>query len=256
MDDILKIVIVEDEPVSTAYLKKLIKDTGIQHHIVNELDSVSDSMLYFGSKPDYDLVFMDINLGDGICFEILNAKVIDKPIIFCTSFDNYAIHAFKYNSIDYLLKPANIEDVQKALEKFKAMNRNNESMYLDRMDQMLESFRKPHYKQRFLVKKEGHLELIETKDVVGFYSEIGQTFLVNENGESFLVDYTMEHLEELVDPTTFFRINRKAMININYIKTVEDYINNRLLVQMKIDIKLELIVSRNRVKDFKFWLKS
>jgi len=128
MNESLKIVIVEDEPISSAYLKKMLKETDIKHRIVGELDSISESMLFFGKNTDYDLVFMDIHLGDGTCFELLNAQMIDKPIIFCTTFDNYAIQAFKYNSIDYLLKPANQDDINMAMEKFMAMKSNDETV--------------------------------------------------------------------------------------------------------------------------------
>ena len=188
MNEPFKIVIVEDEPISTAYLKKMLKETGIEHQIVGELDSVSESMLFFGKNPYYDLVFMDIHLGDGTCFELLDAKVIEKPIIFCTTFDNYAIQAFKYNSIDYLLKPASQDDIDTAMDKFMNMKNNGEATYFERMDKMLSSLKEPRHKKRFLIKKDNHLELIEAKNIVYFYSEAGHTFLVNNKGEEFLVE--------------------------------------------------------------------
>ena len=255
MNTILKIVLVEDEPISIAYLKKMLVQTNINHEIIAELDSITDAMLFFGKQPDYDLVFMDIHLGDGTCFELLNAKVIEKPIIFCTTFDNYAIEAFKYNSIAYLLKPVDLEEVKGAVEKFMLMQSKEESSYLQRMDTMLSNLKEPKHKKRFLVKKNNRLEIIETQQIEYFFSEAGQTYVVDSKNEKNLIDFTLEKLEELLDPEMFFRINRKATLNIDYINAVEDYVNNRLKVEMKLENSFDFIVSRNRVKDFKSWLQ-
>ncbi len=255
MVDSLKIVIVEDEPISTAYLKKLIKDTAKPHSIVAEIDSVNDALPFFSTVEDFDLVFMDIHLGDGTCFEILNAVQIKKPIVFCTTFDTYAIDAFNYNSLDYILKPPKLEDIQDALNKYwslKAIERQN---YVQRTGQMVNSFTPPSYKKRFLVRNDNRITLIETKNIFCFYSDNSSTYLVENCGAKHLVEYTLDKLEGLLHPEYFFRINRKVTISIDVIQSVKDYPNHRLFIELENDLDLDLVVSRNRVKDFKNWLK-
>ncbi|WP_350287258.1 LytTR family DNA-binding domain-containing protein [uncultured Croceitalea sp.] len=255
VDKTLNIVIIEDEPISRAYLKKLIKDTRLEHSIVQELDSVSDAITYFSKNNMYDLIFTDIQLGDGTCFDLLNTVEIEKPIIFCTTFDTYAIKAFKYNSIDYILKPAKPEDIKTSLNKYWSFQQSDEKEYLMRMDQMLGSFVTPNYKKRFLVRRNHKLKLIGVNDIICFYSDEGQTYLVEKSGSNHTIDFTLEKLEDLIDPDQFFRINRKMMISIDEIHTVEDYFNNRLKIKLESKVPLDLVVSRNRVKHFKNWLK-
>ncbi|KPM31496.1 LytTR family two component transcriptional regulator [Croceitalea dokdonensis DOKDO 023] len=256
MEQKLKIVIVEDEPVSNIYLKNLIQETRIQHEIVKELDCVVDALAYFVANPKVDLIFMDIHLGDGTCFDILNTIAIDTPIIFCTTFDTYAIQAFKYNSIDYILKPAKIDNIRAALNKFLSINQSEQQNYLGRIDQMMDSFTPPQFKKRFLIKENNKLKIVDINNVNFFYSKDGQTFIVEKTGCEHPVDYTLERLEDLLDPEDFFRINRKTTININQIFSVEDYFNSRLKIKLQNNKKdLDLVVSRNRVKYFKNWLK-
>ena len=255
MSRTLRLVIVEDEPISSAYLKKQIKSTGIDFQIVKELDSVSEALLFFSNSPMVDLVFMDIHLGDGTCFDLLNEIDIKLPIIFCTTYDNYAIRAFKYNSIDYLLKPTNQQEVKLALEKFMQLQQNDEDSYLKRIDSMMKSIKEPHYKKRFLIRVDGHQEIINTSKVQCFYSDEGQSYLVDIEGDKHQIDFTLERLEELIDPEVFFRINRKVMVSIDAIRAVEDYFNSRLKLTLSKELGFELLVSRNRVKEFKGWLK-
>lgn len=251
----LKIAIIEDEPISSAYLKNLISQTGIEHEIIQELDSVSEALAFFDKKPDLDLIFMDIHLGDGTCFDILNTVGIEKPIIFCTTFDTYAVQAFKYNSIDYILKPAKLQDIEAALKKYWSFKKSDEDEYAMRMDKMMSSFVAPNYKKRFLIRKNHKLMLTDVSNIICFYSDEGNSYLVERSGGSHVVDYTLEKLEELLDPNSFFRINRKMMVSIEEIHSVEDYFNNRLKIKLQNRVPLDLVVSRNRVKHFKNWLK-
>jgi len=256
MSQSLKIAIIEDEPISRAYLKNLMDKTGIEHQIVQELDSVSDGLIFFAKNPELDLIFMDIRLGDGSCFDILKTIRIDTPIIFCTTFDTYAIEAFKYNSVDYILKPAKLGDIQAALNKFLAINRLGHTNYLLRTNQMIKSIKYPEFKTRFLIRKNNKLKLVDINTVNFFYSENGQTYLVEKSGNEHVVDYTLERLEALLNPAEFFRINRKMTVNINQIHSVEDYFNSRLKIRLQNGKKdLNYVVSRNRVKYFKNWLK-
>ncbi|UOY05275.1 LytTR family DNA-binding domain-containing protein [Muricauda sp. SCSIO 64092] len=255
MGKLLKIVIVEDEPISSAYLKKLINDSGIEHEIVAELDSISDCLIFFSEQPIYDIIFMDIHLGDGTCFELLNSLTIEKPIIFLTTFDSYAIEAFRYNSIDYILKPAKLQDINDALNKYWSFKKVDEDEYLARMDQMVSSISTPKYKKRFLVRVRNKLRLVTLNQITCFYSDEGQTHLVDKSGNNHIIDYTLERLEELLDPEQFFRINRKITVSIDEIHSVEDYFNNRLKIRLNSRFKMDMVVSRNRVRNFKSWLK-
>ena len=255
MGKTLKIVIVEDEPISSAYLKKLIRDTGIDHEIVAELDSIAECLIFFAEGGDYDIAFMDIHLGDGTCFELLNSLTIEKPIIFCTTFDSYAVEAFKYNSIDYILKPAKLEDINAALKKYWSFKKVDEDDYLARIGSMMQDLSPPNYKKRFLIRENNKLKLVDISHVACFYSDEGQTHLVDRSGKDYLIEFTLERLENLLNPEQFFRINRKVTISIDEIHSVEDYFNNRLKIRLNSRFNMDMVVSRNRVRDFKSWLK-
>ena len=255
MGKALKIAIVEDEPISSAYLKKLIKDTGIKHEIVAELDSIEECLIFFGDSPEFDLIFMDIHLGDGTCFELLNSMTIEKPIVFLTTFDSYAVEAFRYNSIDYILKPAKLQDINNALKKYWSFKKVDEDEYLSRISAMMANFEAPSYKKRFLIRENNKLKLVDIADISCFYSDEGQTHLVDKSGKDYVIDYTLERLEELLSPELFYRINRKVTLSIDEIHSVEDYFNNRLKIRMNSRTTMDMVVSRNRVKDFKSWLK-
>ena len=251
----IKLVLIEDEPAYSLLLKKILEDINMDHTIVKEASTNKDALAFFQGTTDYDLVFMDIQLEDGYCFEMLNNITIEKPIIFCTSYDTHAIEAFKYNSIDYLLKPVKKEAVAAALKKYKKFQVNQDNSYLERIDKMISEIAPTEYKKRFLVRQASKLKLVNIDDIVCFYSDEGDTKLIEKNGTEYCIEYTMERLESLVDPKHFSRINRKVSINVNYLHSAEDYFNNRLKVKMQKEIPFDLVVSRNRVKDFKAWLK-
>lgn len=255
MNETIKIVIVEDEPISSTYLKNLITQTSFKTEVVKEIDSVSEAISYFKENSSVDLIFMDIHLGDGTCFDILNTIGIEKPIIFCTTFDTYALQTFKYNSIDYIVKPAEQQGVENALKKHQLLLNNKDNSHLARMDKMMETIAATEYKKRFLVRSKNRLKLISVNDVVCFYSDKGDTRLIENNGCEYIIDYTMERLEKLVNPENYFRINRKMAINIDYIHSVEDYFNNRLKIKLQKKVPFDFVVSRNRVREFKTWLK-
>ena len=255
MSRTLKIVIVEDEPIAEASLKKLISDTGIDYEIVSTLNSVSDCLLFFGKQIKYDLIFMDIHLKDDTCFELLNSITIEKPIVFLTTFDSYAIKVFEYNSIDYIVKPAKLQDIQDALKKYWFIKKVDKAEYLSRIDEIAKNLNLRDYKKRFLIRIRNMLKVIDVEQISCFYSEEGQTYLVDYLEKNYMVEFTMERLEYLLNPKQFFRINRKVIISINEIKSIEDYFNNRLKIQLKRGrLSTDLIVSRPRIKDFKNWL--
>lgn len=246
---------IEDEPISSSYLKKQIRDLGVKHRIVAEITSVNKAIEFFSSDKDYDLVLMDIHLEDGDCFQILNNVSVEKPIIFCTTFDTYAVKAFKYNSIDYIIKPVKKDALENALKKYLALKKLQDNSHLERVDKMMDYIAPTVYKKRFLVRSGNKLKLVLINQGVCFYSNEGDTVLIDNNGIEHIIDFTLERLEKILDPQCFFRINRKVTLSMDYIHSVEDYFNNRLIVKMQKKIPLDLVVSRNRVKDFKLWLK-
>ena len=256
MNEDIRIVLVEDEPITGAYLQNLLQKSSFPCSVVKTLDSVHAAEEFFQSDTLYDLVFMDIHLGDGTCFDLLNGVRVDQPIVFCTTFDSYAIEAFRYNSLDYILKPAQLQDIENSLKKYKELQSNQRTEYLERMDQMMESLVNPSYKKRFLIRFKNKLTLMNIEQIMCFYSEEGNTFLLDTMGQSYPIDYTLDRLESLIDPRCFFRINRKTIICMDFIHSVEDYFNNRLKIRLSKKNELELVVSRNRVKPFKDWLKN
>lgn len=254
----LKIVIIEDEPISEISLKKLIQNTGIDYEIISTLHSVANCLSFFDKPIEYDLIFMDIHLDDGTCFELLNQIVIEKPVIFLTTSDSYAIDVFKYNSIDYIIKPAKLEDIQNALKKYWFIKGVDNTEHISRIANMAQNVNSSsNYKKRFLIRIRNRLKIIGIDQIAFFYSEEGQTYLVDHSDKHYLIEFTIERLEYLLNPEHFYRINRKVIISITEIKTIEDYFNHRLKIKLSksVNSSINLIVSRNRVKDFKNWLK-
>lgn len=247
-----KVIIIEDEPPASARLKKMLQSCSIPLEVVKVLDSVEDSIAYFEKFTNYDLLFMDVQLGDGLSFDIFKSVMIHKPIIFTTAYDDYTLQAFKVNSIDYLLKPIDQEDLDSAVIKFSGQQSNGPST-ID-ISKLTETLNKPEYKHRFLVKKGKQLVVIPTSEVAYFYSEDGYTLLGQCNGGKHIVDLTIDQLVEVLDPSIFHRINRKMLISLNCISAIHEYFNSRLKLELYPKPLFDVIVSRDRVKIFKGWL--
>jgi DNA-binding LytR/AlgR family response regulator len=204
-----------------------------------------------------DLIFMDIQLADGLSFDIFKSVNVPAPVIFTTAYDHYAIKAFKVNSIDYLLKPISDEDLKGALEKYELVKGNGKGNN-DDLRAIVESVRseQAHFRKRFLVKTAGRLAFVPASEVAYFFSEEGVTFIVNAQNERYLLENTLEELESQLDPTEFFRINRKMILSTGCIARIEPYTNNRLLLNVSPDFSEEVVVSRHRTSEFKSWLDS
>lgn len=252
-----KVIIIEDEKPASDRLIKLIAeiDPGLQ--IVECLDSIEDSVSYLKANPSPDLLFMDIQLADGLSFKILEQVQIEAPVIFTTAFDQYALRAFQVNSIDYLLKPVNPEELKRAIEKFKKWGGKAYASLHDykALADLIKGGEKK-YKERFLIRKGSKLQHIPSSSIAYFFSDASTTFLVDENNERYLIDYNLESLEELLDPNQFFRVNRKLICGIKAVLFVEQYFNGRLLLGLNPGFDEEVFISRQRVKDFREWLDS
>ncbi|WP_457615494.1 LytR/AlgR family response regulator transcription factor [Lutibacter sp.] len=248
----MKVVIIEDEKPAARRLGRLLNNMGIQPLVM--LHSVEGAIKWFYENEHPDLLFLDIQLSDGLSFEIFEEVEVKSAIIFTTAYDEYALKAFKLNSIDYLLKPIDTDELAQAIRKFK----NIKDTYTNSFDiaqiKNLLKTNQSEYKNRFTVKIGVHLKMIPTESIECFYSENKSTYLFTSDNRSYLIDDTLEQLEHKLNPQSFFRVSRKYFLNINAIKDIISYSNSRLKVQLNTYADSEIIVSRERVKDFKKWL--
>ena len=249
----MKVVIVEDEKLSAEHLALLLQRLDSSIEVVRYLDTVKGTIKAFQEGLEADLLFLDIHLADGNSFEIFNKIQIDTPIIFTTAYDQYAIQAFKQNSIDYLLKPIALKDVQFALEKYKKQQQFANKQLVENITMAYQKLNK-EYKNRFLVKIGQTIDSIKTDDIHHFETEESLSFLVTTKGSRYPIDYTLDQLETLLQPKDFFRINRKIILHIQSIEKVNTYFNSRLSIATKFLVGDTRVVSRDRVNDFKMWL--
>ena len=250
----MKVLIVEDESMAAKRLTNLLLKLEPDIEILDQLDSVKTAVKWL-SNNQADLLFFDIQLADGLSFEILNQVNIQTPIIFTTAFDEYAIKAFKVNSIDYLLKPIDPVELKHALEKFHQNFKQPETQQpnMAMLEQAMKMLTK-QYKERFVVKIGEHIHTIPVSDTAYFFSQDKATFLVTEEKKRYIIDYTLEEVEGLIDPQDFFRINRKYLVSMRAVKDIVSYTNSRLRIILHQSDEMDAIVSRERVQDFKKWL--
>jgi DNA-binding LytR/AlgR family response regulator len=250
----MNILIIEDEPHAAERLISLIKQQ-MPVNVLAELDTITRSVAWLQKNPAPDLIFMDIQLADGISFQIFEQVKVKTPVIFTTAYNEYALKAFKVNSIDYLLKPIDAEELQVALTKWKSL-----TAPITAPDKMMESIAyamqmlTKKYKERFVLKVGEHLRTVEVEDVLFFYSQEKTTFAHTKDSRKSILDFTLDQLEELLDPRSFFRINRKYIIAISALQDMIHHTNSRLKVKLKGSDDSDIIVARERVQDFKDWL--
>ena len=252
----MKILIIEDESRASERLQNLLLDMPFDIEVLAILDSVRSAKAWFEKNPLPEGIISDIQLGDGRAFEIY--KDLDKlpPVIFTTAYDQYAIKAFKNNGIDYLLKPIDEEELEPALKKMQQMLQRDQAMVYEKMDHLFSTLKKDH-KSRFMIKAGGRLRSIPIEEVEAFYSYSGDTYIFTADAHSYAVDYTIDQLEELIDPNNFFRINRAVIAAYNAIDTIHMWSGSRLKIELNKEIDVledDIVVSRERVKEFKAWL--
>jgi len=250
----MKIIIIEDEKPSARRLQRMLDKMGVEVNTV--LHAVNESIAWLLENPHPDLIFLDIQLNDGLSFEIFEEVKLDSAIIFTTAYDEYALRAFKLNSVDYLLKPIDQEELEQAFEKFKQKYEKHKAanLPLTELKNILSKQQEKIYKKRFVTKVGQHLKMFPVEDISCFYSENKGTYLQTFAGRNYLIDQTIEGLEEELDPDYFYRISRKYVIRINAIEDMVSYTNSRVQLKLKNFKEHEVIVSRERVKDFKEWL--
>jgi two-component system LytT family response regulator len=251
----MNVLIIEDEPQAAKRMETLMKELEPSVNIVGKIDSVKKAVQWISDNPPPDLILMDIQLADGISFSIFEKCHVQSPVIFTTAYDEYALKAFKVNSIDYILKPVDKDELSAALRKFKNMKRTapDTKLLLDNIGQAVQMLTK-RYKSRFMIKVGEHLKTIETTSLLYFYSQDKATFCYTVDNRSLILDYTLEQLEEMTDPAIFFRVNRKYLVSATAITDIISYTNSRLKLKLKGSQDDDIIVARERVQDFKEWL--
>jgi len=252
----VKVVVIEDEHLAAERLTEVIKNCDATFEVVAHCDSVKQTVKWFCENPKPSLVFMDIQLGDGLCFEIFEQVEVACPIIFTTAYNEYAIQAFKVNSLAYLLKPIKLSDLSAAIEKYKASpyftgesNADLQFLYQKTMQMITHQ-----YKKRFLIKVGVHIKSIPVDDILFFYSYEKGTFVCTSDGKNYLVDYTLEQLKDLLDPLLFFRINRKYYISVSAIADMLTHSTYRLKLKLYHCSDDDIYVSRDKMQEFKEWL--
>jgi DNA-binding LytR/AlgR family response regulator len=252
----MKVLIVEDEQLAAERLEQMILTYDPSITRVGPLDTVEETAQYLREHSDIDVLFLDIQLADGKSFELFEKISYHKPVIFTTAYDQYSLKAFKYNSIDYLLKPVRYDDLKFALDKFKHLNPGEQSIGLTKeVIRELLNGSTSTYKKRFLVKQGGKIRYVPVEDIAYLFADGKMAYLVSkENHRQYIVDHTLEELEDvLLDPSDFFRISRKHIVRIDAIKEVQTQ-SQRLEVRLSQPIDPPLTVSREKITEFKRWL--
>lgn len=251
-----KVLIIEDEKPAAEWLSQLILKFNSSITILAVIDSVRGAKEWFEQHTAPDLAFMDIQLADGLSFEIFEQVKVPCPVIFTTAYEEYAIKAFKVNSVDYLLKPIAWSELQAAFQKFAGLSVQvtpTPSVSLEILNKVRDMIRKP-YKTRFVIKVGDHLKSIPVEEILFFYSMEKATYLCTSDFRTYTLDYSLDHISEMVDEHRFFRINRKYILSNLCIADIVVYSNSRLKIKLKKPGEESILVSRDKVQDFKQWL--
>lgn len=254
----MRILIIEDEIPAQRMIIDLVKEVKPDAEIVGAINSVQESVQWLKSNPHPEIILMDIQLSDGVSFEVLKQVPVTSMIIFTTAFDEYAIQAFKVNSLDYLLKPVDAGDLKKAFEKYNMYSRNflkhknNDTNF----DEILLAIKdaSPNYRKHFLIKTQESFFRLAANDVAFFYSMEKITFAVTLLSRKYLLDLSLESLREQLNPEQFFKINRQIIVNCNAIVKVHTYFQGKLVVETKPKHSEKIIVGKDKAAEFKRWL--
>lgn len=246
----MNIIIIEDEKPAARLLQRRIEKLG--YSVQTMLHSVEDSIHWLINHPQPDLIFLDIQLSDGLSFQIFEEVEVTSSIIFTTAYDEYALKAFKLNSIDYLLKPVDEEELEAAISKFEKQSKIN--LQFSQIKHLFD-YNKT-YKERFTTKIGTSIKMFSVEEVEIFYSENKATYAFTKEGKNYLLDYTLDKIEEIINPKQFFRVNRGQMIKIDAIKDISVYSNSRLKIILNKYSEQECVVSREKVNDFRNWLEN
>jgi DNA-binding LytR/AlgR family response regulator len=260
----MQVLIIEDEPLAVKKLSRLLAEVAFDAKVVGSAGSIRTAVEWLESNPAPDLIFLDIELSDGQSFEIFKRTRVKSPIIFVTSYDEFALKAFKVNSVDYLLKPVQREDLEAAITKFRELkyqyqqeahpiSSNIENLLLTLAGSMTNSVSK-EYRSRFLVKHLQKYVTVEVGEIAYFWSEGRVNFFKTKAGQKYIVDYTLDELGEMLDPHDWFRVNRQFIVSVPAVNEIHPFFNNRLRLHLKPQEPEEVTVSRERAAAFKQWM--
>ncbi|HEX3007255.1 MAG TPA: LytTR family DNA-binding domain-containing protein [Bacteroidales bacterium] len=252
----MKVLIIEDEYRTALDLKTTLQALEGSIIISATLDSIEGTVEYFRKNDMPDLIFMDVQLADGLSFEIFKTVKITCPVIFCTAFDEYAIEAFKSNGVDYILKPFDDKSIAHSLEKVKRLEShfNTHNTLLTDLSTLLA---KPKaYKKGFLIPFKEKMIPVSVDDIACFYYKDELSFLVTAENQKYMIDQTMDSIEEKVDPANFYRANRQFIINYDAIREVEHYFARKLVVRLTVNLNEQIVVSKAKASDFLRWMEN
>lgn len=249
----MKIFIVEDEAPAAQRLSKLVLELYPETEIAGRADSIESAVRFLSRKPALDLVFLDIQLADGLSFDIFEQVQLTTPVIFTTAFDQYTLKAFKVNSVDYLLKPIDEVELKAAIEKHRRLSQTAGLHLSHNLASLLSDMRKPSFRERLMIKKGSQYIALKTSSIAYCYADDKLCFAVDNSGAKHLVDDTLSQLEEQLKPSEFYRINRHLIVQIDAIKKVHTWLGSRLKLELLPEAKIDTVVSREKVAAFKDW---
>lgn len=247
----MNVLILEDESRAANYLELLILKVAPEMKVIAKLESVREAVPFLSTHPEIALIFADVQLADGLSFEIFEQVTVSCPIIFTTAYDHYAIEAFKTNGIDYLLKPVEEDRLKKAIEKVKLFS---SAHAVDKIMSITNIIGGKTFKSRFMVKVGDKIKSIPVEEILAFYSLDKATYIHTSGNRDYCIDYSVDQVETLLDPETFFRINRKYIVSIHACSNILAWTNSRLRLKIEGINDDDIIVARERVQDFKEWL--
>jgi DNA-binding LytR/AlgR family response regulator len=251
----MKVLIIEDEPLAAQRLEKLVVEILGNARVLDRIDSVKKSVNWLQKNSAPDLILMDIQLADGLSFLIFEQYEVKSPVIFTTAYDEYALKAFKVNSIDYILKPVDKTELSNALRKLEGLKNSQPSQeaLMQNISQAMSMLTKK-YKERFVIKVGEHLKTVDVKNILYLYSQEKATFCHSTDNRNHILDFTLEQLEAMLDPNDYFRVNRKYLVRGDSIQDIIAYTNSRLKLVLKNSQDSDVIVARERVQEFRQWL--
>ena len=249
----MKVIIIEDEKPAAEKLLKGIQKADPAIEISAVLNNVKDSVDWLRQNPMPDLLFMDIELSDGLSFKIFEALAINSPVIFCTAFDEYWQEAFEHNSIDYLLKPVKQEKLEAALNKYDKLKQHFAAGF-QQLLQWQQHSASNGYKKRFLVKRGTDYISVKTGDIAYFYAAHKLVCMVNSSNQKFILDQSLADIEKQLDPAQFYRVNRKYLIQLNAIKKIKTYPKSKLQLEVEPVVNEDIVISQENVSAFKEWM--
>jgi len=250
----MRVLIIEDETPAANRLAKMLQSVHDEIEVVKKCDSVESSIKYLKSADDIDLIFMDIQLADGLSFDIFQQTEVKTPVIFTTAFDQYTLKAFKVNSIDYLLKPIDEKELEQAVDKYRRLYSENKNGFSEKIIKLVKEMNLVKYKERLMIKRGQQLSYLKTDATAYCYADGKLCYAIDFNNNKYLLEYNLSQLEEQLQPNKFYRINRHLLVNIEAVNKVHTWLGGRLKLELSPSANADTVVSRERVNGFKEWL--